>query len=83
VSVQLFNFIILFVVLVGSGYGVAGSCPDPTKGQNGICDRMGDECTIDSTCSGADQKCCFNGCQRQCLEAVGLPTGMSFSKRVF
>ena len=54
---------------------VNGSCPLPTKGRDGICDRMGDQCTIDSTCSGDNEKCCFNGCQRECIDVIVPPPG--------
>lgn len=44
-----------------------GECPNPWKGQDGICDRRGDMCTVDIDCD-ASAKCCFNGCQRDCVK---------------
>ena len=43
-----------------------GICPNPWKGQDGICDRRGDMCTVDVDCDETE-KCCFNGCQRDCV----------------
>lgn len=45
-----------------------GFCPSPWKGFNGICDRRGSSCSIDSDCSVQTQKCCFNGCQMDCID---------------
>ncbi|XP_068725068.1 uncharacterized protein [Montipora capricornis] len=47
-----------------------GKCPRPWKGQNGICDRRGSMCLRDSDCHEED-KCCFNGCQNDCVSPVG------------
>ena len=44
-----------------------GKCPNPWKGQDGICDRRGDMCTVDIDCE-ASAKCCFNGCQYDCVK---------------
>ena len=44
-----------------------GECPSPWKGQDGICDRRGDMCSVDIDCD-ASEKCCFNGCQRDCVK---------------
>ena len=44
-----------------------GSCPKPWKGQDGICDRRGDMCSVDIDCEDSE-KCCFNGCQRDCVK---------------
>ena len=44
-----------------------GECPSPWKGQDGICDRRGDMCNVDIDCD-ASEKCCFNGCQRDCVK---------------
>lgn len=44
-----------------------GVCPTPWKGQDGICDRRGDMCSVDIDCEGKG-KCCFNGCQRDCVK---------------
>ena len=43
-----------------------GVCPRPWKGADGICDRRGDSCEDDVTCEGS-RKCCFNGCQKECV----------------
>lgn len=43
-----------------------GVCPYPWKGLNGICDRRGDMCQRDINCE-KDLKCCFNGCQMECV----------------
>ena len=48
-----------------------GQCPKPWKGLDGICDRRGDMCSGDDDCSGL-QRCCFNGCQKDCIESVPL-----------
>lgn len=48
-----------------------GQCPKPWKGLDGICDRRGDMCSGDDDCSGL-QRCCFNGCQKDCIEPVPL-----------
>jgi len=48
-----------------------GKCPKPWKGQNGICDRLGTMCRQDSHCR-QDRKCCFNGCQNDCVPSVGV-----------
>ncbi|EDO38468.1 predicted protein, partial [Nematostella vectensis] len=42
-----------------------GICPV----QDGICDRKGDMCSRDSDCTN-DWKCCFNGCQNDCIQPV-------------
>ena len=42
------------------------NCSKPWKGQNGICDRRGSTCRRDSDCR-LDEKCCFNGCQSDCV----------------
>lgn len=47
--------------------GKPGKCPNPWKGQDGICDRRGDMCTVDIDCE-ASAKCCFNGCQHDCVK---------------
>ena len=44
-----------------------GQCPKPWKGLDGICDRRGDMCDDDSSCNGT-AKCCFNGCQKDCID---------------
>ncbi|XP_015263335.1 PREDICTED: chelonianin-like [Gekko japonicus] len=41
-----------------------GRCPKPTGG--GVCADM---CKRDSDCR-ADEKCCFNGCGRNCMKAI-------------
>ncbi|XP_048580646.1 fibrillin-1 isoform X2 [Nematostella vectensis] len=46
-----------------------GKCPKPWKGKDGICDRRGDMCSRDSDCTN-DWKCCFNGCQNDCIQPV-------------
>jgi len=45
-----------------------GTCPKPWKGYEGICDFRGDMCGHDSDCGG-DDRCCFNGCQNDCVPA--------------
>ena len=42
-------------------------CPKPWKGQNGTCDLRGNMCNDDSGCNGT-AKCCFNGCQNDCVD---------------
>ena len=39
----------------------------PSKGLDGICDFKGDECQRDNDCEKND-KCCFNGCQKDCAK---------------
>ena len=46
-----------------------GRCPKPWKGLNGICDRRGDMCDNDDGCN-VTAKCCFNGCQKDCIKPV-------------
>ena len=48
-----------------------GKCPKPWKGKDGLCDRRGDMCQRDQDCLGSS-KCCFNGCQKDCLKPFGL-----------
>jgi hypothetical protein len=63
----------------GHMLGVNGTCPQPYKGIDKICDRMGDTCMLDNDCLDKNNsKCCFNGCQRECLDAIpaSLPPGM-------
>ncbi|XP_022806051.1 uncharacterized protein LOC111343164 [Stylophora pistillata] len=43
-----------------------GRCPAPWLGLDGKCDKMGDLCRRDNGCPD-DQKCCFNGCQNECV----------------
>ena len=50
-----------------------GTCPKPRKGQDGICDRRGDMCIEDLEC-GRAEKCCFNGCQRDCVKPEAEPS---------
>ena len=45
-----------------------GTCPKPWKGIDGICDRRGDTCDTDQSCRG-NKKCCFNGCQKECVQS--------------
>ncbi|KAJ7381019.1 hypothetical protein OS493_004614 [Desmophyllum pertusum] len=49
-----------------------GTCPKPWKGQEGFCDYRGDMCSHDSECAGEDDRCCFNGCQNDCVPPVGI-----------
>ena len=37
------------------------------KGLDGICDFKGDECQRHNDCED-DNKCCFNGCQKECAK---------------
>lgn len=48
---------------------VAGRCPKPWKGRDGVCDRRGDLCDDDNNCNETT-KCCFNGCQKDCIEPI-------------
>ena len=43
-------------------------CPIPWKGLNGICDRRGDMCKNNADCGEDGEKCCFNGCQKDCVK---------------
>lgn len=43
-------------------------CPQPWKGLNGICDRRGDLCKSNADCGEDGEKCCFNGCQKDCVK---------------
>ena len=43
-------------------------CPAPWKGLNGICDRRADSCTKNEDCKEDGGKCCFNGCQKDCVQ---------------
>lgn len=53
-------------------------CPAPWKGLNRICDRRGDSCTKNEDCREVGGKCCFNGCQKDCVQ-FGRSMQMSFS----
>ena len=50
--------------------GKAGTCPKPWKGLTGFCDKMGDECGMDFHCSNENEKCCYSGCQRLCVNTT-------------
>ena len=44
-------------------------CPSPWKGLDGICDRRGDTCQSNADCDRqGGGKCCFNGCQKDCVQ---------------
>lgn len=43
-------------------------CPRPWKGLDGICDRRGDMCQNNADCGKDGEKCCFNGCQNDCVK---------------
>ena len=44
-------------------------CPSPWKGLDGICDRRGDTCQGNADCDRqGGGKCCFNGCQKDCVQ---------------
>ena len=43
-------------------------CPRPWKGLNGICDRRADMCQNNADCGEDGEKCCFNGCQKDCVK---------------
>lgn len=43
-------------------------CPRPWKGLDGICDRRGDMCQNNADCGEDGEKCCFNGCQKDCVK---------------
>lgn len=44
-------------------------CPSPWKGLDGICDRRGDTCRSNADCDQqGGGKCCFNGCQKDCVQ---------------
>ncbi|KAJ7381020.1 hypothetical protein OS493_004615 [Desmophyllum pertusum] len=43
-------------------------CPRPWKGLDGICDRRGDMCQNNADCGTNGDKCCFNGCQKDCIK---------------
>ena len=44
-------------------------CPSPWKGLDGICDRRGDTCQSNADCDQqGGGKCCFNGCQKDCVQ---------------
>ena len=45
--------------------GKSDQCPKPSKKQP--CDRRGDMCDTDGDCGDGGQKCCFNGCQKDCI----------------
>ena len=45
--------------------GKSDQCPKPSKKQP--CDRRGDMCDTDGDCGDGGQKCCFNGCQKDCV----------------
>ena len=47
-------------------------CPVVQPGQVGSC---ANECTVDSDCIYANQKCCYNGCGRSCVYVTGTGTG--------
>ena len=53
-----------------------GECPSPWKGLDGTCDRKGDECQLDNECEDTD-KCCFNGCQKECTKVPSQKYGTS------
>lgn len=61
---------LIHVVVIFLPAAKPGKCPKPWKGQNGICDRLGTTCRQDFHCR-QDRKCCFNGCQNDCV-----PSGM-------
>ncbi|XP_078366590.1 uncharacterized protein LOC144650724 isoform X3 [Oculina patagonica] len=54
----------------GVGAGKVGTCPKPWKGLTGFCDKMGDKCGMDFHCSNENEKCCYSGCQRLCVNTT-------------
>lgn len=48
-----------------------GVCPIPWKGLDGICNKRGDMCQRDVNCKN-NLKCCFNGCQKDCVSGDPL-----------
>lgn len=44
-------------------------CPSPWKGLDGFCDLRGDTCQSNADCDQqGGGKCCFNGCQKDCVQ---------------
>ena len=61
-----------YLLALTGGDGKEGTCPKPWKGTTGFCDKMGDECGMDYHCSGSNEKCCFSGCQRMCVNTTEI-----------